>query len=108
MSQRSGWSEQERHLRSRLTQIITQKGLVRGNLVLTARTCGKPGCRCQRGQRHECWYLGFGEQGTTKMIFVPKEWEPRVRSWVDDYHELLRLLEELSRLYLERLRQRKD
>jgi hypothetical protein len=39
---------------------------------------------------------------------VPKTWEARVRQWVTDYHDARRLLEELSRLYFEKVRQRED
>jgi hypothetical protein len=83
-------------------------GLLRGNLIQTNRTCGKAGCRCQQGERHQSWYLGFSDEGAKKMKCVPRDWEPRVRRWVEDYHEVRRLLEELSQLYLQRLKDRKD
>ena len=108
MKHRGGWSEQERQLRSRLTKLVSQVGLLRGNLIQTNRTCGKAGCRCQKGHRHQSWYLGFSDQGKKKMNCVPKEWEPRIRRWVENYQEVRRLLDALSQLYLQRLRDRKD
>lgn len=108
MSARSGWSQQERDLRSRPAKRVSSQGLVRGNMVLTRRTCGKESCRCRRGERHLHWYLGFADQATTKMMCVPRDWEDKVRGWVDNYHQVLDLLEQLSRLYVQRLKERKD
>jgi hypothetical protein len=50
----------------------------------------------------------FSEGGKLRQLFVPQTWETRVRQWVADYHDARRRLEEISRLYFEKLRQRQD
>ena len=98
----------ERRSRSALARLVSQRGLLRGNLLERRRVCGKPNCRCTRGELHAGLYLVFSEGGKLRQLFVPKAWESRVRLWVQDYHEIRRLLEEISRLYVEKLRQRED
>src|SRR5438445_11901777 len=45
-----------------------------GTLSETYRTCGRPGCRCQQGQKHgPHLYVSFrGPSGTTTGYYVPQ------------------------------------
>ena len=45
--------------------------------------------------------------GKPRQICVPKHWQQRVRQAVNDYQELQRLIEEISELEWERLKERK-
>jgi len=98
---------EERQRRSQLTQIVSQRGLLRANLLVRRRVCGKEGCRCTRGELHESLYLAVSEKGRTRQLYVPKDWEPTVRRWVADYHQARQLMDEISRLYWEKVRTRK-
>src|SRR6266705_2826827 len=51
MSSRSHRSPKERDARSRAVQLLADKPLLRGALVLQHRSCGKSYCRCQTGQK---------------------------------------------------------
>ena len=99
---------EERRRRSALARLVSQRGLVRGNLLERRRVCGKPNCKCTRGELHVNLYLVFSENGKLRQLFVPRRWEPLIRQWVADYHDARRLLEEISRLYVEKLRKRED
>jgi hypothetical protein len=101
-------SPAERHARSRLAQLVHARGLLRGNLVERRRVCGKPNCKCTRGARHVSLYLVFSQGGRQRQLCVPKAWEPLVREWVADYHDARRLLEAISQLSCEKVRQRQD
>jgi hypothetical protein len=105
---RARMSPPERRVRSRLAQLVAQRGVLRGSLLVRRRVCGKPGCKCTRGQKHESLYLVISEGGRTRQLFVPKEWESRVRQWVEDYHRARQLTEEISRLYWDKVRKRRD
>ena len=98
----------ERQARSALARLVSQRGLLRGNLLERRRACGQPTCKCARGELHASLYLVFSAGGKLQQLFVPKAWEARVRQWVADYHDARRLLEEISRLYFGKLRQRED
>jgi hypothetical protein len=97
----------ERQARSRLAQLLSQRGVIRGTLLLRRRKCGKANCRCARGEGHESLFLVISENGRTRQLFVPKDWESRVRLWVEDYHRARNLLEEVSRIHWDKVRQRR-
>jgi len=48
------------------------------------------------------------EKGKTRQLYVPRDWEERVRRWVEDYHQAGGLMEEVSRIYWDKVRQRQD
>jgi hypothetical protein len=105
---RAKMSAAEREARSQLTQLLNQRGVIRGTLLLRKRKCGKANCRCAQGKGHESLFLVISENGRTRQLFVPKDWEARVRLWVEDYHRARELLEEVSRIYWDKVRQRRD
>ena len=107
---RAKMSASERHARSQLAQLISQSGLIRGSLLVRRRVCGKSGCKCARGQKflHESLYLVISEEGRTRQLFVPKDWEQRVRQWVAEHHRARELMEEISRLHWEKVRERQE
>jgi hypothetical protein len=104
---RSSMPVPERRARSRLVQLLSQRGIVRGSLLTRRRVCGKAGCKCTRGKLHESLYLVITEKGRTRQLYVPKDFEPLVRRWVEDYHQARELMEEISRIYWDKVRERK-
>jgi len=72
-----------------------------------SRKCGKSTCRCTSGELHISLYLVQSQQGQPRQVYIPKDWEDRVRQGVSDYQEMQRLLEELSELEWQRVRQRR-
>jgi hypothetical protein len=109
MSSRAALSAKERELYSRLHQLLNETGLVRGNLVEMKRSCGKKTCKCQTDpdSKHRSLYLGLSIDGKHRMIYIPADWEQRLREWTSRYGQLRDLLEEISRLSIERLHKRK-
>jgi hypothetical protein len=101
-------SVQERHIRSELAQLLSQKAVLRGSLLLRQRVCGKPGCKCTRGEGHESLYLVMTDGGRTRQLYVPKDWESRVRRWVENHHRARQLMEGISRIYWDKVRDRRD
>ena len=105
---RAKMSSAERRARSQLAQLLSQRGVIRGTLLVRKRKCGKPNCRCAQGEGHESLFLVISENGRTRQLYVPKDWEPRVRLWVEDYHRARELMEEVSRIYWDKVRNRQD
>lgn len=99
-------SPEERHLRSELVQLLSGAGLLRATLNPRQKVCGKPGCRCARGEKHSALYVVASEEGKPHQLFVPHSLEPQVRQWVASYQRIRELLEELSRIYWDRLSRR--
>lgn len=103
---RTSW--QEESWRQRGATLLREDGVLRGNVSVRRRVCGKSSCRCAEGQRHEAMYVVYREKGRTVQLYVPKEWEERVRRWVKRYGEARELLDRLSGLYEAKVRRRRE
>jgi hypothetical protein len=105
---RSTLSASERRRRSRLAQIVSSRRFLRGTLAPRLRPCGKPNCRCARGELHLALYLVQSHDGKPRPVFVPKEGAERIRQSVQGYQEIQQRLEELSEVEWQRLLDRKE
>jgi hypothetical protein len=100
----------ERQCCSTLHQLLNQaEGFLHGSLIIMARRCGKPSCRCAADDnaRHESLYLGQTLGGKTTMIYVPARLERTVRQWHDNFQQAELLIEQLSQQGRVRLSQAK-
>jgi hypothetical protein len=100
---RARMSAQERAFRSRLAKMVHEQPMIHATLNRRFVTCGNPGCRCARGERHPALYLLFRRDGRRHQLFVPASLEAQVCQWVETDHAVRSLLDEISRLTLERL-----
>jgi hypothetical protein len=76
-----------------------------GTLSETYRTCGRPGCHCQRGGPKHGPHLNVsyrGEKGKTTGYYVPKGAAEATREGVAAWQELQECLRELAELNKER------
>ncbi len=103
MTPRSHRSPQERDARSRTVQILADKPLLRGSLVLQHRSCGKPYCRCQKGQKHPALYLHTRSGDRRVRFYIPPALHDTARLWVNNGRRLKRLLDRVSEHQLQAL-----
>lgn len=96
----------ERDFRSRLAQLISGSGLMRGTLTVREKVCGKATCKCARGERHVALYLIASKNGKVRQLFVPHSHETKVRKWLQQYRQAEELLEEISDLHWEKIQSR--
>lgn len=108
MRSRNYLPDPERKARSRLTQIVHEHPFLCGSLVSMNRTCGKPGCKCTRGELHPGLYVALRVAGKRKMIHVPQAMEQTVRQWVTNYQEAWHLMEQISQMCLKRFSVKKE
>jgi len=101
-------SAKERQLRSKLTKLLCGQPVIRGTLLRRQRVCGKPRCKCTRGLKHEGLYLVVSENGKPRQFYVPKELEAVVQQWVQDYRRARELMEGISRIYWDKLHDRRS
>ena len=104
---KSAMSKEERELRSRAGQILSGAGLIHGNLSTRLQKCGKPNCRCNRGERHELFVLVVRQGGKTVQVPIPRRLVPQVRRWVEQEKDLQEMLRRISDLQTERIRELK-
>lgn len=103
---RSQMSKEERESRSRLKPYVSYKEFVRGTLSVRERVCGKPNCKCRRGQKHVCLVLTRSKDGKSEQLYIPREKEALVREWVQNYHLIQGLLEGISSVYWDKLKRK--
>jgi len=80
-----------RNRREGLTQLLPPLGeILRGSLTERYLTCGKPGCKCARGERHgPVWYLSVSLDQTHRTgRTVPSHQVEQVRGWIENYHRV--------------------
>src|SRR5512139_26910 len=87
----------------RLLRTMTSQGpLTPGSFYLLRRKCGKPSCRCARGQLHAVWVLTRSENGKHKLYTVPPAQRALVRqraaAWRRYQRARARLVQQLSNL----------
>lgn len=92
--------------RKLLQQLCGLGPVLRASLIQRFTQCGKPGCKCMRGEKHgPAYYLTVSyAQGRTRQIYVPKDLQPLAQQWVRNYHQALAVLEEISGINLELIR----
>lgn len=72
--------------------------VIKGSLVELKRTCGKPNCRCLKGEKHKSLYLSQSKKGKTKMTYIPRKSEEKVKEYVKRHKKYIKILDELSEL----------
>jgi hypothetical protein len=106
---RTNLSAAERDSRSRLLQQLSSgKGFIRGTLTIRERACGKPNCKCTRGEKHASLYIVMGIEGKYKQVCVPRSLEADVRNWVEQYQRVQELIEEISLSYWAKIQKREE
>lgn len=80
-------------------QIIEERGpLIRGTYLIQARRCGKPQCKCARGDLHPICVLTASEKGRTRNVYVKPADRERVRTASGKYQTVRRARAELAKL----------
>lgn len=96
----------ERESRSKLKPYITWKEFIRATPTIRKQTCGKPNCKCRKGEKHICLVLTRSRNGQPEQLYIPKDKEEMVIEWVKNYHQVQELVENIASSYWERLRKK--
>jgi len=80
--------------------------VLRASLIERLTQCGKAGCKCMRGEKHgSAYYLTVSyAKGKTRQVYVPKDLQPLAAQWVQNYHQAITVLEEISSINLALIR----
>lgn len=91
-------------LRTKMRGIGT---MLQGASVVRRRiTCGKPNCRCTRGQLHTSLSVTYKLKGKTKTICIGEDMEQEVLLWAENWRRFRKLLRQHSALNLAGLKAR--
>lgn len=73
----------EEHQRE-VERVVGERGpLIRGTFGARGRVCGKPNCKCAKGDLHQSKYLSASENGRTRQVHVPSKDELTVAEGVE-------------------------
>jgi hypothetical protein len=78
--------------------------MVQGSLYLLRRKCGKPTCRCARGELHASWVITRSELGKDRIYPVPAEQRGRLRQLTSVYRRYQRARAVLVKRHLQLLK----
>jgi hypothetical protein len=88
----------ERMRLARLRQVCARQPLLSASLVKIAKRCGRPGCRCEHGEKHVGHHLTYKVAGKTHTVYVPLDLLKEVRQWIQEHRRLKNLVREISQL----------
>jgi hypothetical protein len=96
----------QRHRLARALPAVEEP--LRGVVLTQGRRCGKPGCRCARGELHGPYtYFSLGrEGGRGRLVYVPGALVAVVRRRVEAAARIEAALSEISEINAELLRRR--
>jgi hypothetical protein len=80
--------------------------VLRGSLITLTRKCGKPGCRCTRGELHTTPALSTSIDGKTTILTLRDTDLPEVQSALARYKRARADLDQEARAGLRALRER--
>ena len=97
-------------LKGRKAEILdsfpSPENVIRSSLITRSIKCGKPNCRCAKGEGHESFYLSSYYHGHTYLDYVPKSYHEKLSGCLHSYESISALLIELSEINLELFRRR--
>jgi len=83
-----------RRLTGQLSQLIApfylSSPVIKGSVYELKRKCGKPGCKCARGELHSRMVVSASEKGRTKLRVIPTGSLADVQAKVRRYQDLRR------------------
>jgi hypothetical protein len=104
-SLRSQLLKVQQQLPQLLEECLGREPLLPGSVYTLRRKCGKPNCRCIRGQLHESTVLSYRGQGRPRNISPPPEQLETLRTMTHHYRrcrqartKLVRWQEQLLKL----------
>jgi len=78
--------------------------LMRGTLIQAHVKCGRKGCECAQGEKHEKVHLCLNFRGRTRNLYVGRGRKDTVASLVREYQRARHIIEQLTEVTLELLR----
>jgi len=79
--------------------LFSDRPVIKGTVYELKRKCGKPGCKCARGELHARMVLSASEGGKTRLQVIPHGSLGEVHEKVRRYQEFRRVRARLGEIY---------
>jgi hypothetical protein len=86
-------------IRGLVEPLFSDRPVIKGTVYELKRRCGKPGCKCSRGELHGRMVLSASEGGKTRLRVVPRGFLVEVQAKVRRYQELRQVRARLGEIY---------
>jgi len=83
---------------------LSDRPVIKGTVYELRRRCGKPGCRCAKGQLHARMVVSASEKGKTRLRVIPRGFLVEVQQKVRRYQDLRRIRVRLVAIHREMLK----
>jgi len=103
---RNGITDREKTVEALMRRLSGCDRLIKGSLVVNRRRCGNPRCRCTRGELHESLAITYKERGRSVLVHVPRHLNTAARRAIENYHDLKRIVTQISELNLNEFKER--
>jgi hypothetical protein len=84
--------------------LFSNRPVIKGTVYELKRRCGKPGCKCARGELHARMVISASEGGKTRLQVIPHGYLTEVQAKVRRYQELRRVRARLGEIYRKMLK----
>jgi hypothetical protein len=91
-------------IRGLVEPFFSDRPVIKGTVYELKRRCGKPGCKCARGELHGRMVLSASEGGKTRLRVVPRGSLVEVQAKVRRYQELRQVRARLGEIYRKMVR----
>ena len=78
-------------IRRLINPCFSDESVIKGSVYELKRKCGKPGCKCVRGELHSRMVVSTSEHGKTRLRVIPHGFLVEVQDKVRRYQELRRV-----------------
>ena len=78
-------------VRQLINPFFSDKPVIKGSVYELKTKCGKPGCKCAKGELHHRMVVSASEKGKTKLRAIPHGFLVEVQAKVRRYQELRRV-----------------
>jgi len=84
-------------LEKQIQKLLKQKSLIQGYVYHSKRRCGKPGCRCNRGELHDACVIATTVAGKRTTRSLPEEMREEVSELAENYRRFREAKREFRR-----------
>ena len=96
------------HLVNEMKQLLepffSDRPVIKGTVYELRRKCGKPGCKCAKGELHARMVVSASEKGRTRLRVILRGFLVEVQERVKRYQELRRVRTRLVAIHRQMLR----
>ena len=86
-------------VRELIKPFFSSRPVIKGSVYELKRKCGKPGCKCTKGQLHRSMVLSSSEKGKTRLKVIPHGFLLEVKSKVQRYKKLRHSRRQLGQVH---------